>query len=207
MPRRLALFTLLALAAPPALSLPIVLPDKPALDQRIKDFPAQLATVPAAVIAAFVAQEDRFFWDRAGAGKDSTLTAMSVRLLTEGTPTSWAQASPLEKDNAVEALTLQATPEQILTIYLNLVSFGTDVNGLTDAARTYLNKAPKDLSPAEAAWLAAVAGSPSIALIPANQARTKSQRDYILRQMEKAGALTSEALTDQLAQPMPDLPD
>lgn len=201
------LFALTALMplASPVLALPIKLPDKADLATRVADMPARLDDLPPAVIAAFVAQEDRFFWDHVRAGRDSTITAMAVRLLAEGTPTDWAQASPLEKDDAVEALTLNATGESILTIYLNLIPLGDGITGLTDGAEVYFDKSPRALTPAEAAWLAAVAGSPDIALKPANAARTKSQRDYILRQVHKAGALTDAALADQLDQPVPDL--
>ena len=94
-----------------------------------------------------------------------------------------------------------------MTIYLNLIPLGDGITGVTEAAKHYFDKEPKALTPAEAAWLAAVAGSPEIALKPANRTRTKSQRDYILRQMEKAGALTADALDEQLRQPMPDPAD
>lgn len=201
----LILAPLLALAGPAA-ALPILLPDKAQLTARIAGFPAALTDLPSAVIAAFVAQEDRFFWDRARAGHDSTLTAMAVRLLVADTPTDWTQASPLEKDDAVEAMTLRATPEEILSVYLNLIPLGDGITGITHGARHYFDKAPNQLTPAEAAWLAVLAGSPELALKPANADRTRSQRDYILRQIAKAGALTDDALQDQLRQPMPDLP-
>jgi membrane carboxypeptidase/penicillin-binding protein PbpC len=204
MTARICILPLILALAAPAAALPIKLPDKPDLDRTIAAYPVTLTDLPPATIAAFVAQEDRFFWERVRAGKDSTLTAMPLRLLVRDTPTDWHQASPLEKDDAVEALTLAATPEQILTIYLNLIPFGDDLSGLTAAADRYFRKTPNELTPAEAAWLAAVAGSPDIALKPANRDRTGRQRDYILRQMHKAGALTDAALEEQLAQPLPD---
>lgn len=208
---RLPFVLIIALAtpglSPSALAMPILLPDKADLASRTAAMPASLTDLPAPVIAAFVAQEDRFFWERVRAGKDSTLTAMAVRLLAEGTPTGWSQASPLEQKDAVEALTANATAESILTIYLNLIPLGDGVTGLTEAAQQYFDKSPKALTPAEAAWLAAVAGSPEIALKPANAGRTKSQRDYILRQMHKAGAITDDALEAQLRQPAPSLTD
>lgn len=188
-----------------ASALPIKLPTKSELETRVKGYPAALTDLPPAVIAAFIAQQDRFYWERVRAGKTSTLTETSVRLLAADTPTDWAQASPLEKEDAVDELTLTATPEQILTVYLNLIPLGSGHTGLTEAAKGYFDKTPKELTPAEAAWLAAVSGSPEIALKPANQARTKSQRDYILRQMEKAGALTASALEEQLGQPLPEV--
>ena len=204
--RPLALGLILGLATP-ALALPIALPEQKELTQQVSALPASLTDLPPAVIAAFVAQEDRFFWDRVRAGHDSTLTAMAVRLLVEDTPTDWGQASPLEKEDAVEEMTLLASPEQILTIYLNLIPLGGEIVGLTEASEIYFDKTPKQLTPAEAAWLAVIAGSPEIALKPANRDRTKSQRDYVLRQMAKAGALTQDALAEQLKQPMPEVPE
>lgn len=204
-PLSLTLCALIALSAPPALALPIETPDKKALVARLGAMTAHLNDLPPSVSAAFVVQEDFFFWDHTRAKKSSPLTAMAMRLWAKGRTANWRQASPLEKENAIKALTETATPEQILTIYLNLIPLGADVIGLTAGAKTYFDKRPQALTPAEAAFLAVVAGSPEIALKPANQNRTKSQRDHILRQMNKAGALTDKALEEQLKQPMPEL--
>jgi monofunctional glycosyltransferase len=52
------------------------------------------------------------------------------------------------------------TKERILEVYLNIAEFGPGLYGVPAASRIYFNKAPADLSNAEAALLAAVLPNP-----------------------------------------------
>ncbi len=201
---RLPLLAFIALLATPASALPIKLPDDAEIDRRVAAFPVDVTRLPAHVTAAFIAQEDRFFRERHAAGKDSTLTQAAVRLLIAGTPTDWVQASPLEKEDAVEAMTAAASADEILSLYLNLIPLGEDIAGLEAGARTWFDKAPDALTPAEAAYLAVLSRAPVLALKPANRERTKSQRDYVLRQMQKMEAITESELSDALSEGMPE---
>lgn len=200
---RLPLLAFIALLAAPAQALPIKLPDDAEIDRRVAAFPVDVTRLPAHVTAAFIAQEDRFFRERHAAGKDSTLTQAAVRLLIAGTPTDWVQASPLEQEDAVEEMTARGTSDEILSLYLNLVVLGEGVTGLEAGAKTYFDKTPDALTPAEAAYLAVLSRAPVLALKPANRDRTKSQRDYVLRQMGKSGALTEIELSDALSEGIP----
>ncbi len=53
--------------------------------------------------------------------------------------------------------------ERILELYLNIVEFGKHIYGIKAAASAYFNKAPKDLTPLEAAWIMATKPSPRYA--------------------------------------------
>ena len=57
--------------------------------------------------------------------------------------------------------TLEKT--RILELYLNIVEFGKHIYGIKAAASAYFNKAPKDLTPLEAAWIMATKPSPRYA--------------------------------------------
>lgn len=50
--------------------------------------------------------------------------------------------------------------KRILELYLNICELGPDIRGAKQAAGRYFGKAPKDLLPEEAAWLAAILRSP-----------------------------------------------
>lgn len=50
--------------------------------------------------------------------------------------------------------------ERLLEIYLNIIEFGPGVFGIYDAAQHYFGKHPRDLDPAEAAWLASIVPAP-----------------------------------------------
>jgi hypothetical protein len=58
--------------------------------------------------------------------------------------------------------------ERILEVYLNIIEWGPNVNGIAEASRYYFGKSPSELSFSEATWLAAITPAP---------ARRASQRD------------------------------
>lgn len=51
--------------------------------------------------------------------------------------------------------------ERILEIYLNIIEWGPDLNGITEAAQYYFNKHPRELNLGESAWLSAITPSPA----------------------------------------------
>jgi 1A family penicillin-binding protein len=59
------------------------------------------------------------------------------------------------------AIEQQYTKDEILNMYLNSVYFGENAFGIEDAAKTYFNKAPKDLTLAESSMLIGVLPAPS----------------------------------------------
>jgi len=76
--------------------------------------------------------------------------------------------------------------KRILEIYLNVVQFGPGVFGVTQAARTYFDKAPADLTVEEAAQLAAGLPRPKD-WHPGSKSAVFARRvDRIVRRMEKA---------------------
>ncbi len=50
--------------------------------------------------------------------------------------------------------------DRILEIYLNIIEWGPDLHGLRPAARTYFGREPKDLTPAEMAFLVEIIPAP-----------------------------------------------
>lgn len=59
------------------------------------------------------------------------------------------------------AIEQQYSKDEILNMYLNSVYFGENAFGIQDAAKTYFNKAPKDLTLAESSMLVGVLPAPS----------------------------------------------
>lgn len=54
----------------------------------------------------------------------------------------------------------QLGKKRILELYLNILEWGPDIYGAKTAAKKYFEKAPNELRPEEAAWLAAIIRSP-----------------------------------------------
>jgi membrane peptidoglycan carboxypeptidase len=86
--------------------------------------------------------------------------------------------------------------DEILTGYLNEVSYGGSVRGIGAAAEVYFGKSVKDLSLAEAATLAAIPQRPTYFWpYGQNQKSLFARKDFILDRMAEAGYITTEEAT------------
>lgn len=89
--------------------------------------------------------------------------------------------------------------DQILTMYLNRVFFGSNSYGVEAASRRYFNKSARDVNLTEAAILAGLLKAPS-ALSPAkNPEGAMARAKLVLAAMEDEGFITREELTAALA--------
>ncbi len=160
---------------------------------------------------AALAAEDRNFYNHGAIDLGSTARALLVDVksggLNEGGSTITQQLvkiqllTPQKSVNRklqemVLAIALEQrySKDQILTMYLNRVYFGHGAYGMGAAARTYFDKDAKDLTPAQAAFLAGLIQAPA-AYDPAVHYDLARQRElYVLKGMVATGALSqSEA--------------
>jgi penicillin-binding protein 1A len=96
------------------------------------------------------------------------------------------------------ALEERYSKDQILSMYMNRVYFGHGAYGIQAASKTYFNKDAKDLTPAQAAFLAGIVQAPT-AYDPARHYDLAYQRElYVLRGMVETKAL-SQAEADKAA--------
>ncbi|TMC36689.1 MAG: penicillin-binding protein, partial [Chloroflexi bacterium] len=96
------------------------------------------------------------------------------------------------------ALEQRYSKDQILGMYLNRVYFGHGAYGVGAAAKTYFNKDAKDMTPAQAAFLAGMIQAPA-AYDPKLHYDLAHERElYVLRGMVATGAL-SQAEADKAA--------
>ena len=105
---------------------------------------------------------------------------------------------------AAQALRLEREWDKprILAAYLNRLDYGNLRAGSDAAARHYFDKAPADLSAAEAAFLAGLPQAPSRLNPRARFAGAKRRQEWILGRMHALGWLTSEDYTRALAEPL-----
>jgi monofunctional biosynthetic peptidoglycan transglycosylase len=83
------------------------------------------------------------------------------------------------------ALEQRLTKRRILELYLNVVEWGHGIYGAEAAARHYFRKSAQDLTPADAAWLAAILPSPR-RYDPLRTTAYLSRRQHqILRRMQE----------------------
>jgi penicillin-binding protein 1B len=192
--------------------------------EREKRRPVALAMIPQRVKQAVLAIEDRRFYEHPGVDPigilgavssyvtgrrsylagGSTITQQVVRNVFlpkfEGMSLQEARARSLRR-KLLEAwvsiiLTLRASKDEILEMYLNDVPLGQRgsfaILGVAEAARLFFAKDVSNVTLAEAATMAGVIQSPS-ALSPFNNpARCKERRNVVLQAMADAGYVSQE---------------
>jgi penicillin-binding protein 1A len=86
------------------------------------------------------------------------------------------------------------TKEDILTMYLNTVSFGNNNYGIKTAAKYYFNVIPDSLNVPQSALLIGMLKGTTLYNPIRNPENSKNRRNVVLSQMEKANFITKEEL-------------
>lgn len=174
--------------------------------------------IPAVLMQATLAAEDQRFWSHSGVDWRATLRATwqlvrNGRIVSGGSSITQQLvklAEPRPRTfrtklvEAAQALRLEREWDKprILAAYLNRLDYGNLRAGSDAAARHYFDKAPADLSAAEAAFLAGLPQAPSRLNPRARFAGAKRRQEWILGRMHALGWLTSEDYTRSLAEPL-----
>ncbi|MCB9820222.1 PBP1A family penicillin-binding protein [Candidatus Nomurabacteria bacterium] len=91
--------------------------------------------------------------------------------------------------------------DEILNMYLNSVYFGENSFGIEDAAETYFNKKPSQLSLSESAMLVGVLPAPSAySPISGNQKYAKQRQETVLTRMVKNNYISEDQKKSALGQ-------
>lgn len=85
------------------------------------------------------------------------------------------------------------TKDEILKLYLNEIPYGQNAYGIEAAAHTYFGKQAKDLTLAEAAYLAALPQAPTFySPNGPNRDRLENRKNLVLASMKQEGYITEE---------------
>lgn len=178
-----------------------------------------VARLPAYVPNAFIAIEDRRFRHHFGIDPIG-LTRAAVRNLisghvVQGGSTLTQQLAKnlfLEYDRtwrrkaqeALLAIYLERhySKDQILTLYLNRVSFGAGLTGIEAAARRFFGKPATKLTPLEAAVLAGSLKAPSRLNPVADPVASRARAAIVLKAMRGEGYIDDETYRAALATPI-----
>ena len=82
------------------------------------------------------------------------------------------------------------TKDEIMTMYMNQVFFGSNAYGIKAASQTFFGKSPVDLTVEEAATLVGMVNKPTRYNPTINSDKSLTRRNFVISQMEKAGYLT-----------------
>ncbi len=94
------------------------------------------------------------------------------------------------------------TKPEILTMYLNTVSFGSRAYGIEAAARTFFRTRAADLTAPQAALLVGMLNNPSFFSPVRHPKRALAKRNFVLSKMAETGSLTENQLAKLAAQPL-----
>ncbi len=190
------------------------------MDGDDPDF-VELDDLPSHVAGAFVAAEDARFYDHSGFDPEQLRRSLAWDLsaghVARGGSTIsqqlvknlWLTRERTLARKLVEAVLTwrveQRVPKRrILEVYLNLIELGDGVYGLRPAARHWFGKEPKDLTVAEAAFLAALTPAPvtmdrRIRAAGALDPATLYRVEVTLRAMKRAHVITPSKHADAAA--------
>lgn len=115
------------------------------------------------------------------------------------------ETTPARKIKEIRmALTLdkEMSKDEILSKYLNLVSFGNGTFGVQTAAQTYFGVDARDLTVPQAAMLAGMVQSTSRFDPYTNPEDTKNRRDTVIDTMVQTGAITPAEGAGHIAAPL-----
>ena len=150
-------------------------------------------------IDAVIAAEDPLFRSHTPAA--SPITGYAARLLVAAADPGLSQTSQGARHiHAIMSLGTMANHDEIICLVLRYGSFGRGLLGHDNAARYYFRKGADELTPAEIATLASLLKAP--VQVFGDHDRALRRRDHVLKQMHLAGALSDDALTAALAEPL-----
>jgi penicillin-binding protein 1A len=178
----------------------------------------KLEDMPPYLPAAFIAMEDRRFYDHGGIDSwgllRAILTDIRHRRVVAGGSTISQQTAKIVFTNSERsvsrklsdmlgaiALEDKLTKKQILELYLNRLYLGSGAYGIDGAARVYFNKSAKQLSLSEAAMLATLTTAPSVFSPRRDLARAQERASLVLEVMVDQGVITKDQADDARAHP------
>ncbi|MFI3316686.1 MAG: transglycosylase domain-containing protein [Rikenellaceae bacterium] len=82
------------------------------------------------------------------------------------------------------------TKEEIATMYLNTVGYGSNAYGIKSASQTFFNKMPDELNIQEAALLVGVVNAPTRYSPVSNPKNAVTRRNLVISRLATAGAIT-----------------
>lgn len=129
----------------------------------------------------------------------STITMQVARLLQ---PKERTYANKLVEMFRALQLEVHYTKAEILQRYLNLVPYGSNIQGVKAASLLYFNKSPDQLSLAELTALSIIPNQPNALVIGRDNARIVAERNKWLKRFEADALFPKAAIEDALAEPL-----
>lgn len=180
--------------------------------------------IDSSVIQALIATEDERFYEHHGidyqslgrvffktfllmdrsSGGGSTITQQLAKNLFKR-QRFWLLSMPVNKIREMliaSKIEDVYTKDQILALYLNTVSWGSDIYGIRVAARRYFSSTPKNLKVEEAATLIGMLKATTNYNPLINKNASMERRNIVLRRMEAHGFISKSELQELIKKPI-----
>ena len=174
---------------------------------------APYAAIPDLVRAAFISAEDQNFWTHRGVDPVAIMRAgftdltqlhkgrrpVGASTITQQVAKNMLLGSEVTLTRKIKEALLAIriegvlTKQRILELYLNQIYLGEQSYGVAAAAQSYFGKTLDQLTPADAAFLAALPKAPNNYNPYRYAAAAKARRDWVLDRMADDRAITPEA--------------
>lgn len=167
---------------------------------------------------AIVFKEDKYFYRHAGINPlavvraawnnlfhlkrtsgASTITMQVARLLSPGKRTYTNKMVEMFRALQLEG---HYSKNQILQLYLNLVPYGSNIQGVKAASLLYFGKTPDQLSLAELTALSVIPNRPNSLVVGKDNDRIVTVRNKWLKRFGEAGLFAPDIIRDALAEPL-----
>jgi penicillin-binding protein 1C len=178
----------------------------------------ELAEITAELEKAFIEKEDRYFYYHLGINPlaivravfnniikakktsgASTITMQVARLLAPKERTYWNKMT--EMFRAVQ-LEIMFSKKEILALYLNLVPYGGNVEGIKSASLLYFNRLPDKLSLAQITALAIIPNRPTSLALGRHNDVIEKERNKWLNRFKENKVFDNQQIEDALLEPI-----
>lgn len=160
------------------------LPNPDQIRQLYRETSTNWHTAPVVAMQAFVAAEDRFFYERP-VGRSTITQQIGSWYLPPG-------AGRLQRIALAHVIGEELSHEEVLDWFVNQVFLGQTCFGVFDAAAAYFGIAVNDLSLEQAAYLAALAKSPVLFHPLQSYETAVERRNFVLNEMQRAGFISTD---------------
>jgi penicillin-binding protein 1A len=184
-----------------------------------KRIPTTFESIPKAQIHAFLAAEDKDFFQHSGVDIFGLMRAASQLILTgkkkQGGSTITMQVARnffLSREKTYSRkireiflsliIEQQLSKEDILTLYLNKIYLGHRSYGIAAAAEVYYSKTLNELTLAQQAMIAGLPKAPSAFNPITNPNRALTRRNYVLNRLLSLDYINQQQFDDALAEPL-----
>lgn len=178
----------------------------------------ELAEISPLLRKTIIAKEDKYFYSHVGVNPFAVTRAFFKNIF-RGRRTSGASTITMQVARALEpkkrniiskliemfrAFQLEWTysKDEILQMYLNLVPYGGNIEGVKSASQLYFKKNPDHLSLAEITALSIIPNKPSSLVMGKNNDRIVEERNRWLKKFAADKVFTLKEIEDALAEPL-----